>query len=173
MCKAGFEKHYLPDQVPCPFVEIDDFLLFAQRERISRYNLVTRTLEELPVKNLKNVIAIDFDMNNNCVFWADIALDLIGRQCLSNGSIPEILVSNDLASIEGMAFDWISNTLYFVDGMRSKIELIRTDVNHSGRMRRTILGQDVLKKPRGKYDVMTFFYLSGDKCFIQIELITN
>ncbi|XP_044750079.1 sortilin-related receptor-like [Coccinella septempunctata] len=149
MCKAGFEKHYLPDQVPCPFVEIDDFLLFAQRERISRFNLVTRTLEELPVKNLKNVIAIDFDMKNNCVFWADIALDLIGRQCLSNGSAPEILVSSDLASIEGMAFDWISNTLYFVDGMRSKIELIRTDINHSGRMRRTVLGPNVLKKPRG------------------------
>ncbi|KAK9872160.1 hypothetical protein WA026_016214 [Henosepilachna vigintioctopunctata] len=148
-CVSGFEKHYLPDRVPCPFKEVQDFLLFAQRERISRFNLVTKTLEELPVSNLKNVIAIDFDMKNNCVFWADIALDIIGRQCLSNGSVPEILVSNDLASIEGMAFDWISNTLYFVDGMRSKIELIRTDIQHSGRMRKTILGQDVLKKPRG------------------------
>ncbi|KAL3265395.1 hypothetical protein HHI36_009601 [Cryptolaemus montrouzieri] len=148
-CVAGFEKHYLPDQVPCPFNEVQDFLLFAQRERISRFNLVTRSLEELPVENLKNVIAIDFDTRNNCVYWADIALDVIGRQCLSNGSVPEILVSSNLASIEGMAFDWISNTLYFVDGMRSKIELIRTDIHHSGRMRRTILGQDVLKKPRG------------------------
>ncbi|XP_045481036.1 sortilin-related receptor-like isoform X2 [Harmonia axyridis] len=149
LCEAGFEKHYLPDQVPCPFVEVDDFLLFAQRERISRFNLVTKVLEELPVKNLKNVIAIDFDMKNNCVFWADVNLDIIGRQCLSNGSVPEILVSNELASIEGMAFDWISNTLYFVDGKRAKIELIRTDIHHSGRMRRTILGENVLKKPRG------------------------
>ncbi|RZC34546.1 sortilin-related receptor-like [Asbolus verrucosus] len=148
VCVAGFENHYLPEEIPCPFNEAQDFLLFAQRERISRFNLVTRTLEELPVKKLKNVIAIDFDMRNNCVYWADIALDTIGRQCL-NDSEPEILVSSDLASIEGMALDWISNTLYFVDGMRSKIELIRTDINHSGRMRRTILGSDHLKKPRG------------------------
>ncbi|KAJ8982348.1 hypothetical protein NQ317_013098, partial [Molorchus minor] len=148
-CVGGFESHYLPDLVPCPFNEVEDFVLFAQRERISRYNLVTKTLEELPVKNLKNVIAIDFDMSTNCVYWADIALDTIGRQCLSNGSKPEILVSSDLSSIEGMAFDWISKALYFVDGIRSKIELIRTDINHSGRMRRTILDSRILRKPRG------------------------
>lgn len=106
-------------------------------------------MEELPVHNLKNVIAIDFDMKNNCVYWADIVSDTIGRQCFSNGSTSEILVSSDLASIEGMAYDWISHHLYFVDGLRARIELIRTDINYSGRMRRTILGPDVLKKPRG------------------------
>lgn len=148
VCINGFENHYLPEEVPCPFNEIQDFLLFAQRERISRFNLITKTMEELPVKKLKNVIAIDFDMKNNCIYWADIALDNIGRQCFDD-SAPEILVSSDLASIEGMALDWISNTLYFVDGLRSKIELIRTDINHSGRMRRTVLGPAHLKKPRG------------------------
>jgi hypothetical protein len=62
---------------------------------------------------------------------------------------PEILVEKELSSIEGMALDWMSNVLYFVDGMRAKIEIIRTDINHEGRMRRTILGPDTLKKPRG------------------------
>ncbi|XP_050308262.1 sortilin-related receptor-like [Anthonomus grandis grandis] len=148
-CVGGFEQHYLPDIVPCPFKEVDDFLLFAQRENISRYNLITGVLETLPIKNLKNVIAIDFDMENNCVYWADINLDTINRQCFTNGSKLETLVSNDLASIEGMAYDWISKTLYFVDGIRSKIELIRTNVKRNGRMRRTILDNRILKKPRG------------------------
>lgn len=148
-CVDGFEQHYLPDIVPCPFEEVDDFLLFALRENISRYNLVTNTLEPLPIKNLKNVIAVDFDMSTNCVYWADINLDTIDRQCFSNGSKVETLVSHDLASVEGMALDWISKTLYFVDGNRVKIELIRTDINHSGRMRRTILDNKHLKKPRG------------------------
>ncbi|CAG9822420.1 unnamed protein product [Phaedon cochleariae] len=148
-CVGGFESHYLPDLVPCPIKQMDDFLLFAQRERISRYNLVTKKLEELPITNLKNVIAIDFDMAQNCVYWADIAEDTIGRQCYSNGSKMEILVSTELSSIEGMAFDWISKTLYFVDGVRAKIELIRTDVVGSGHMRRTILNSTVLNKPRG------------------------
>jgi hypothetical protein len=61
----------------------------------------------------------------------------------------EILVENDLSSIEGMALDWMSNVLYFVDGMRAKIEIIRTDIDLEGRMRKTILGPENLKKPRG------------------------
>lgn len=48
-----------------------------------------------------------------------------------------------------MALDWMSNNLYFVDGARAKIEVIRTDINHTGRMRRTILNGTVLDKPRG------------------------
>ncbi|KAK4886327.1 hypothetical protein RN001_002598 [Aquatica leii] len=148
-CVAGFEKQYMPDMIPCPFKEVREFLLFALRDQIARYDLTTHKLEELPIHNLKNVIATDFDMKNNCVYWADIVTDTIGRQCFSNGSTAEILVSSDLISIEGMAFDWISQHLYFVDGMRAKIELIRTDINHSGRMRRTILDSKSLRKPRG------------------------
>lgn len=149
-CLSGFESHYLPDVVPCPIKPANDFLLFAQRDHITRYNLVTKESEELPVPNIKNVISIDFDMASNCIFWADITLDTIGRQCFNNGSKSEILVSTELASIEGMAFDWISKSLYFVDGMRTTIEMIRTDINHSGRMRKTILNSTVLHKPRGE-----------------------
>ncbi|XP_060532386.1 sortilin-related receptor-like isoform X2 [Cylas formicarius] len=149
VCVQGFEQHYLPDLVPCPMKVIYDFLLFAQRESISTYNLVTKSLEVLPLYNLKNVIAVDYDLKNNCVYWADISSDTVSRQCFTSGGKPEVLVSNDLASIEGMAFDWISENLYFVDGVRAKIELIRTNISYSGRMRRTILNETVLKKPRG------------------------
>lgn len=149
VCEDGFEKHYLPDLLPCPFKEVQQFILFAHRERISRFDLTTNQIEDLPINGLKNVIAIDFDMKNNCVYWADIVSDTIGRQCMNNGSKREILVSNDLASVEGLAYDWISHNLYFVDGTRAKIEMIRTDVNHWGRMRHTILDTKILKKPRG------------------------
>lgn len=48
-----------------------------------------------------------------------------------------------------MALDWVSNNLYFVDGMRAVIEVIRTDIRNHGRMRRTILDSKTVKKPRG------------------------
>ena len=35
-------------------------------------------MDPLPILNLKNVIAVDFDMRNNCVYWADIVTDTIG-----------------------------------------------------------------------------------------------
>ncbi|XP_071441297.1 sortilin-related receptor-like isoform X2 [Hetaerina americana] len=149
-CEGGYESRFLPDVLPCPFKEKKEFILVAQREKIARIGLEDRKLQILPVEKLKNVIAIEFDLRNNCVYWADIKDDIIGRQCLSDGKeLPEKLVESDLASIEGMALDWVSNLLFFVDGIRSKIEVIRIDTNHMGRMRRTILNATVLKKPRG------------------------
>uniref|UniRef100_A0A6P7GQQ3 Sortilin-related receptor-like isoform X2 n=1 Tax=Diabrotica virgifera virgifera TaxID=50390 RepID=A0A6P7GQQ3_DIAVI len=147
-CVGGFEAHYLPDIVPCPIHEEDDFLLFAQRENIFKYNLIRNNLEQLAVPNLKNAVAVDFDMADNCVYWSDLTDKNIGRRCFVNGNATEILVSDDI-SVEGIAFDWISKTLYFVDSVRAKIGLIRTNTNHNGRMRRTILNSTVLTKPRG------------------------
>lgn len=68
---------------------------------------------------------------------------------LDGESEPEILVSSNLKSVEGLAFDWLAHNLYFSDGAESKIEVIRTDVHHLGRMRKKILGKPAVEKPRG------------------------
>ncbi|KAK7863063.1 hypothetical protein R5R35_006484 [Gryllus longicercus] len=147
-CVGGNETLFLPDVLPCPMKEKREFLLVAQRDRLARIDLLTQTMETLPIRNLRNVIAVEFDMRNNCVYWADIVYDNIARLCLESGE-RDILVQSNLSSVEGMAFDWVSNQLYFVDGMRAMIEVIRTDLNHEGRARRTILSSPTLKKPRG------------------------
>ncbi|XP_046665505.1 sortilin-related receptor-like isoform X3 [Homalodisca vitripennis] len=150
-CVGGRDRHFLPDLLPCPYDERKEFLLLAQKDRIVRFDLATLQREELPIKGLQNVIAVDFDIHNNCVYWADIINDTISRQCLGkdNTNTSEILVENDLSSVEGMALDWMSNMLYFVDGIKCRIEVIRTDIDHEGRMRYTVLGPSVLRKPRG------------------------
>lgn len=48
-----------------------------------------------------------------------------------------------------MSYDWIGKNLYFVDGQKRTIELVRTTINYAGRMRKTILKKDRLGKPRG------------------------
>ncbi len=63
--------------------------------------------------------------------------------------MPEVLVSQDLKSVEGLAFDWLAQNLYFCDGANKRIEVIRTDVTTFGRMRKVILGSPTLDKPRG------------------------
>ncbi|XP_053974316.1 sortilin-related receptor-like [Hylaeus volcanicus] len=149
-CIGGLARNFEPDEIPCPIGEESEFLLVAQREHISRISLVGERLDKLPVHDLKNVIAIEYDMKNNCLYWADIVNDTIGRQCFNNGmSAPEILVETDLSSVEGMALDWVSNLLYFVDGVKMRIQVIRTNISTMGRMRRTILGPNNLQKPRG------------------------
>lgn len=53
-------------------------MLVAQKERILRLSLSEKPFEVLPVRKLENVIAVEFDVKNNCVFWADIVSDTIG-----------------------------------------------------------------------------------------------
>lgn len=143
-------SRFAPDRLSCPVSEEADFILVAQRQKILRIDLRnTGRLDELPLPALQNVFALEFDIRSNCVYWADSHQDKIWRLCLDGKSVPQVLVETQLESIEGMAFDWLSNNLYFVDGARSKIEVIRTDINNTGRMRRTILNGTVLDKPRG------------------------
>ncbi|XP_045536958.1 sortilin-related receptor-like [Papilio machaon] len=148
VCTTSGYLPYTPDVIPCPLDEPTEFLLVALRDKIARIDLSDNTTI-FPIKDQQNIVAIEFDMKNNCIYWADIEVDKISRQCFETGFVQEVVVDTDLASIEGMALDWISNVLFFVDGMRKKIEAVRTDLSSEGRMRVTILGPDVLSKPRG------------------------
>lgn len=58
--------------------EKKEFLIVAQRNQISRVDLKDNSVDKLPVSNLTNVVAIEFDMKNNCVYWADIRQEIIG-----------------------------------------------------------------------------------------------
>jgi len=60
------------------FSEKPEFILVAQKERILRLSFNNKPFEVLPVRRLENVIAVEFDVKNNCVFWADIVSDTIG-----------------------------------------------------------------------------------------------
>lgn len=147
VCTISGYMSFAPDRIPCPIEEPQEFMLVALRDKIARIDLFDNTTI-YPVKDQKNIVAIEFDIKNNCIYWADIEVDRISRQCF-NGTVQEVVVDTDLASIEGMALDWISNVLFFVDGMRKKIEAVRTDLTSEGRMRVTILNSTVLSKPRG------------------------
>lgn len=148
VCTTSGYMAYMPDKIPCPIEESSEFMLVALGSKIARIDLFDNSTI-YPVVNERNIVAIEFDIKNNCVYYADIELDKISRQCFNNAMFEEVIVDRDLASIEGMAFDWISNVLFFVDGLRKKIEAVRTDMPLEGRMRATILDSKVLLRPRG------------------------
>ncbi|CAH0727121.1 unnamed protein product, partial [Brenthis ino] len=148
VCTISSYMPYEPQVVPCPIEEPQEFMLVALRDKIAHIDLSDNTTI-IPVQGQRNIVAIEFDMKNNCIYWADIELDKISRQCFGRGQAQEVVVDTDLSSIEGMALDWISNVLFFVDGMRKKIEAVRTDLTNKGRLRATILNSKVLSKPRG------------------------
>ena len=144
-----------PRQRACPtsLAQPATFMLIAQRKRIVKLDLrrPNSSLETLPLIGINNVIAMDLDYQTDCVFWADIDQDKIMKQCLANGSLPQVLVQSQLNSVEGMSYDHVRKILYFVDGSKRTVELVKVD-SKEGRMRKTILNAAVLgerSKPRG------------------------
>ena len=62
------------------------FLLYAGRRFIRRISLGDNRETTIPLgSGLQNVIALDYDYAQNCIYWADITLDTIKRSFL-NGS---------------------------------------------------------------------------------------
>lgn len=68
------------------YSETSNFLILALKKQILRFNLADSKPkpEELPVQNLENVIAIDFDMKNNCLFYGDLQKDVIVVSIISS-----------------------------------------------------------------------------------------
>ncbi|XP_065222382.1 sortilin-related receptor-like [Planococcus citri] len=150
-CEAGVSSLYEPLPVACPVTEKKDMILLAQKDKIMTFSLKdpANKSEQLPITGLQNVIAVEYDVINDCVFYADIVTDVIAKWCLKSGQPPQTLVDTQLQSVEGMAFDWVSKHLYFVDGVMAKIEVIRTDISSASRFRKTIVNNTIAKKPRG------------------------
>lgn len=53
-------------------------ILLAQKDKIVTFSLKNPPqLQQLPITGLQNVIAVEYDFANDCVFYADIVTDVI------------------------------------------------------------------------------------------------
>ncbi|KAJ8266258.1 hypothetical protein GJAV_G00128370 [Gymnothorax javanicus] len=144
-CSGGdVEARLNGEMVPCPIGESNEFILYAVRNAVHRYDLATGTDQTLPLSGLRQTIALDFDYDRNCLYWADIALDTIQRLCLNGSSGQEVIVRTGLQNVEALTFDPISRLLYWVDAGTQKIEVSNPD----GDLRHTVINSTQLELPR-------------------------
>ncbi|RVE64659.1 hypothetical protein OJAV_G00128190 [Oryzias javanicus] len=122
-CSGGdVEARLDGEMLPCPIGESNEFILYAVRNSIHRYDLATGSDQALPLAGLREAVALDFDYDRNCLYWADISLDTIQRLCLNGSSGQEVVIRKDLQNIE------VSNP--------------------DGDLRHTLLNSSVLEHPR-------------------------
>ncbi|XP_067826959.1 sortilin-related receptor isoform X2 [Heptranchias perlo] len=144
-CSGGdVEVRLEGDMLPCPVGEENEFLLYALRSSIHRYDLSRGTDEELPLRDLRGTVALDFDYERNCIYWADISQDVIQRLCLNGNTGQDIIIKDGLQTVEALAFDSISQLLYWIDAGAKKLEVSNPD----GDLRLTLLDSTVLDHPR-------------------------
>ncbi|KAJ4935887.1 hypothetical protein JOQ06_017414, partial [Pogonophryne albipinna] len=144
-CSGGdVESRLDGEMLPCPVGESNEFILYAVRNSIHRYDLATGTDQALPLSGLREAVALDFDYDRNCLYWADISLDTIQRLCLNGSTGQEVVVRKDLQNVEALTFDPVSRLLYWVDAGAQTIEVSNPD----GDLRHTLLNSSVLEHPR-------------------------
>ncbi|XP_055516540.1 sortilin-related receptor isoform X2 [Leucoraja erinacea] len=144
-CSGGdVEARLEGEMLPCPVNEVNEFILYALRSSIHRYDLAKGTDEALPLQNLRGTVALDFDYENNCVYWADISQHIIQRLCLDGNSGQNIIIKDGLQAVEALAFDSISRLLYWIDAGAKKLEVSNAD----GDLRLTLLNSTTLDRPR-------------------------
>lgn len=124
------------------------FLLFASKQSIRRISLEdpstnTSFLDTyLPISEVNNAVAIDYDFGNQYIYFSDVSLQSI-RKANFNGNSVVNIVNNNLITPDGLAFDWVAKNLYFSDTGRNVIEVCRDD----GSSRRIVIDLD-LDEPR-------------------------
>lgn len=103
------------------------FLLFTRNSDIKRMSLAAdHRVAQIPIKNVQKALAIDFDINDNKIYWADGDRKSISRAFM-NGSASETIIEFGVIYPEGMAVDWVAHNIYWVDSGSTRIEVARLD----------------------------------------------
>lgn len=86
----------------------------------SLYNLVHQ--------DLMNVVAIDFDIKNNQMYFADVSAKTIYRSNFTDDNpAKEVVIRHDSHGLEGIAVDWIGRKLYWLDRHSKNLDVSELD----------------------------------------------
>ena len=88
--------------------------------------------------------SIDVDLKKKYLYWSNVVNDTIERVSLSHIGAVETVIKDHLELVDGIAYDWINQKLYWTDGRRRVIEVADPEERNS----RLTLVDEGLNKPR-------------------------
>lgn len=87
-------------------------------------------------------VGLDFDSHEGYIYYSDVILDIIYK-VKRDGTMKENVLASQNEGVEGLAIDWASHNLYYIDSRKGTLNVLST-LNPS--YRRTLLSN--LKRPR-------------------------
>ncbi|CAH1155627.1 unnamed protein product [Phaedon cochleariae] len=117
------------------------FLIISNRHSILVADLKDQGLERVPII-VENVVATASNMHTGTIFWSDMKLKKISK--LDKGMEPVNVISTGLDLVEGLAYDWIGNNIYWLDSKLNTIEVAKVDGSN-----RIVLVRENITQPRG------------------------
>ncbi|KRF99553.1 uncharacterized protein Dwil_GK25551 [Drosophila willistoni] len=142
-CHTGYQLQ--TDLKNCKLVR--EFLMYSQ-QRFIKGKVLEPVIEGfsdaiLPVVSRRaRFVGLDFDARDEFIYYSDVLQDVIYR-VHRNGTGREIVLASQNEGVEGLAVDWASKNLYYIDSRKGTLNVLSTrNVTH----RRTLLKN--LKRPR-------------------------
>ncbi|KAM9664148.1 low-density lipoprotein receptor-related protein 2 [Trichechus inunguis] len=130
-CAPGYIRE--PDGKSCrQNSNITPYLIFSNRYYLRKL-AIDGEYYSIILQGLGNVVALDFDRVENRLYWADVQRKVIERMFL-NTTNRETVINHDLPAVEGLAVDWVTRKLYWLDAGLDG--LFVSDLN--GRFRRKL-----------------------------------
>ncbi|CAG0878905.1 unnamed protein product [Cyprideis torosa] len=127
--------------------KITEFLLYSKQKFIKGIvlNPVTQGFNDAMihiVSKSARFVGLEFDARKQYIYYSDVILDVIHRVHV-NGTGHESLLASQHQGVEGLALDWISQNLYYVDTRVGSLNVLSARNNT---WRRTLMTD--LKRPR-------------------------
>jgi low density lipoprotein-related protein 2 len=142
-CNIGFRL--TTDERTCDLVT--EFLMYSQ-QRFIKGKVLNPIIEGfsdamLPVVSRRaRFVGLDFDARDQHIYYSDVLQDVIYR-VHRNGTSREIVLASQNEGVEGLAVDWASKNLYYIDSRKGTLNVLSTQ---NVTFRRTLLKN--LKRPR-------------------------
>ena len=122
------------------------YIIISNRVSMLTADLEQKSLEQIPVPvPIRNVVATTSDMARNAIYWSDMETKKINKFIKGSGDQKvEVIVSSGLSLVEGLAYDWVADNIYWLDSKLNTIEVANADGSH-----RMILVNQNITQPRG------------------------
>ncbi|XP_062513076.1 low-density lipoprotein receptor-related protein 6-like isoform X2 [Corticium candelabrum] len=110
---------------------LEKFLVYARRGDIRVLSLdvpLDETIDVILQLNTTDAIDVDYDVVDDRIYWIDNqeGKAVIGRG-KNDGSAYEVVVNTLGAAFNGVAFDWISRNIYWMDTLFDRLMVSRLD----------------------------------------------
>ena len=126
---------------------VREFLMYSQ-QRFIKGRVLDPVMEGfsdaiLPVVSRRaRFVGLDYDARDQYIYYSDVLQDVIYR-VRQNGTGREIVLASQNEGVEGLAVDWASKNLYYIDSRKGTLNVLST---RNITYRRTLLKN--LKRPR-------------------------